>query len=217
MDVIRWFPLHQYDRLQDALTVELSRPQRVRVRDAIGVALGLHGMRVGEVVRARRSELHVAGAVLHVPPFKRCRARRLRLHGSLVEAIRRHWSTRPAPSKYLLANCRGGPIRHQQYQRAAERLFRQLLGDDHGLTFHSLRHTFAMRLYSETRDIRLVQRLLGHRCVASTEIYADSLSDLPDHLLLAVDSAPRAVTTAAAASVPPPPGASPLRVVHWPE
>ncbi len=40
-------------------------------------------------------------------------------------------------------------------------------------TFHSLRHTFAIRLYQKTRDIRLVQVALGHRNITNTMIYAD--------------------------------------------
>ena len=38
---------------------------------------------------------------------------------------------------------------------------------------HSLRHTFAIRLYKKTKDIRLVQFALGHRNIANTMIYAD--------------------------------------------
>ena len=36
---------------------------------------------------------------------------------------------------------------------------------------HTLRHTFATEMYKETRDIRVVQELLGHKSINSTEIY----------------------------------------------
>jgi integrase/recombinase XerC len=39
--------------------------------------------------------------------------------------------------------------------------------------FHSLRHTFAIRLYRKTKDIRLVQVALGHRNITNTMVYAD--------------------------------------------
>lgn len=39
--------------------------------------------------------------------------------------------------------------------------------------FHSLRHTFAIRLYKKTRDLRLVQVALGHRNITNTMVYAD--------------------------------------------
>lgn len=37
----------------------------------------------------------------------------------------------------------------------------------------SLRHTFAMRLYEKTKDIRLVQMALGHKSILNTMVYAD--------------------------------------------
>lgn len=39
--------------------------------------------------------------------------------------------------------------------------------------FHSLRHTFAIRLYQKTKDLRLVQVALGHRNITNTMVYAD--------------------------------------------
>ncbi|MFH1219042.1 MAG: tyrosine-type recombinase/integrase [Candidatus Eisenbacteria bacterium] len=40
------------------------------------------------------------------------------------------------------------------------------------LTVHSTRHTFAMNLYRQSGDLRLVQTALGHRHISTTEIYA---------------------------------------------
>ena len=42
------------------------------------------------------------------------------------------------------------------------------LGDVHP---HQLRHTFAHHLYELTKDIRLVSELLGHKSIATTQIY----------------------------------------------
>ena len=49
-------------------------------------------------------------------------------------------------------------------------------GIEHQASVHTLRHTFATRLYRMTGDLRLVQRALGHRQVTTTEIYTH-LSD----------------------------------------
>lgn len=38
---------------------------------------------------------------------------------------------------------------------------------------HCLRHTFAIRLYRKTKDVRLVQVALGHRNITNTMIYAE--------------------------------------------
>ena len=39
--------------------------------------------------------------------------------------------------------------------------------------FHSLRDTFACRMYYKTKDIYKVKVLLGHSSVTTTEIYAN--------------------------------------------
>jgi len=44
-------------------------------------------------------------------------------------------------------------------------------GIEKAISPHGLRHTFATRLYSRTGDLLVVQRALGHRNIATTEIY----------------------------------------------
>lgn len=54
-------------------------------------------------------------------------------------------------------------------------------------TFHSLRHFFGTQLYRETRDLRMVQELMGHSSPQTTAVYADyfrpdaarAVADLP--------------------------------------
>ena len=38
---------------------------------------------------------------------------------------------------------------------------------------HGLRHSFAVRLYRKTKDVRLVKYSLGHKSITSTQIYID--------------------------------------------
>lgn len=40
-------------------------------------------------------------------------------------------------------------------------------------TFHALRHTFALRLYKKTKDVKLVQMALGHASISSSMVYMD--------------------------------------------
>lgn len=39
--------------------------------------------------------------------------------------------------------------------------------------FHSLRHSFAIRLYKKTKDIHLLKYSLGHKSLINTQIYMD--------------------------------------------
>jgi integrase len=38
---------------------------------------------------------------------------------------------------------------------------------------HSLRHTFALRVYKKTNDINVVKAALGHKSIVNTQIYMD--------------------------------------------
>lgn len=206
-EVVRWFPLDRIEELQGAIAGELRAARRTRRRDAIAVALGLHGMRVGEVARATVADFFAAARTLYVPPFKRGRARRLDLHSSLVDAIAGELAGRRMTSPRILCTCSGRRVHHARFQQAAHRVFCAVLGPDHGLTFHALRHTFAMRIYAATKDLSLVQRMLGHRSIQSTEVYARSLAEIPEQCLVQVGH------SAAGPDVAPPPGLG-LRV-YW--
>lgn len=52
--------------------------------------------------------------------------------------------------------------------------------DDGEVSSHDLRATFATAVYEKTRDIRLVQELLGHASVQTTQIYIGISSDAAD-------------------------------------
>lgn len=50
-------------------------------------------------------------------------------------------------------------------------------GRSGGITFHSLRHTFGTRMAAAGVPMRTLQEWMGHRNLATTEIYADYAPD----------------------------------------
>jgi site-specific recombinase XerD len=75
------------------------------------------------------------------------------------------------PADPLFPSRAGGPLGRRQVQLRFHHWLAKA-GIERHLTVHSLRHTFAMNLYRQTGDIRLVQTALGHRHISTTEIYA---------------------------------------------
>lgn len=181
---MRFIPLELVPTLEAAIDAELEHGSWSQQRDALAVALGLHGLRVGEVRRVRREDLYVAGERLHVPSFKRGYAREIPLHRSLVAALLAWRGDANCP--WLLFTRPGNQVHRTQFERAAQRLILQVVGER--LKFHALRHTFAMRLYAEKPDVFLVQRLLGHHSIKSTEVYAASLAQVPEACLVRLRS-----------------------------
>jgi len=181
---MRYVPLESLPLFEAAIAAEIMDGTWAQRRDALAVALGLHGLRVGEITRAKRADLHVPERRLQIASFKRGRARDVPIHSSLVTALL-DWR-KDSRLPWLLFTRSGGPVHRTHLERAAQKLFVRVLGES--LKFHSLRHTFAMRLYAEKPDVFLVQRMLGHHSVKSTEVYAASLAEVPEACLVRIAS-----------------------------
>jgi integrase/recombinase XerD len=64
-----------------------------------------------------------------------------------------------------------------------KKYLRQLGLYQSGKIAHSLRHSYAVELYRQWRDLRAVQKQLGHASVQTTQKYADVLTeDIQDYL-----------------------------------
>ncbi|MCH7834063.1 MAG: tyrosine-type recombinase/integrase, partial [Proteobacteria bacterium] len=46
-----------------------------------------------------------------------------------------------------------------------------------GRCVHAMRHSYAVELYRRERDLRAVQKQLGHASIQTTQIYADVLDE----------------------------------------
>lgn len=74
--------------------------------------------------------------------------------------------------------------------------FRQALEEAEILNFrfHDLRHTFATRMLRQTRNLKLVSKLLGHKSIETTMRYAHVLDDDLEDALETFTAVPKAVS-----------------------
>ena len=87
----------------------------------------------------------------------------------------RSWRERQAAQcgqcEHVFTTLQGQPLGHRYVQRMVKR-YAAKAGIDKNVHPHTLRHSFAADLYSETSKIRLVRKVLGRADLSSTMIYA---------------------------------------------
>jgi integrase len=87
-------------------------------------------------------------------------------------------------SDVVFRSTRGTPYR--SFRSAFERAVRK--ADIEGVTFHSLRHTFASRLVMAGVDLPTVKELMGHKNINMTLKYAHPSSEHKQNAVRALES-----------------------------
>ncbi len=130
----------------------------------ISEALGLDG---GEIANGRCRALRITG--------KGGKTRLVPLLPVSVEAVQEYRRLCPYDlhsGAKLFRGARGGALQPAIIQRAMQKL-RSALNLPETATPHALRHSFATHLLGRGGDLRMIQELLGHASLSTTQIYTD--------------------------------------------
>lgn len=127
------------------------------------------GMRISEVVGLSMQDLDFISGTIKV--FGKGKKERIVPIGdAAVSAIRKYVEKRKKEDNAIFLNKNGGRISTRGARNIVGKYIR-LAGMRHGVSAHTLRHSFATHLLNRGADLRTVQELLGHANLSTTQIY----------------------------------------------
>jgi site-specific recombinase XerD len=128
------------------------------------------GLRLGETLALLPSDIDSGRMVIRVEQGKGRKDRYVMLSKTLLRTLREYWR-RFQPLSWLFY----GQTKHKPLAPStAEKIFKIAAGKagiTKNVSFHSLRHAFATHLLEDGTNVRVIQALLGHRSLTTTQIY----------------------------------------------
>lgn len=194
-DKIKYFEANQIARLRRIVRekgiLAWSKNTPTGIREwAVVDLLTSTGMRVSEVVDLRCGDVKCGygQCELVVRNGKGGKERTIQIQESLKTHLRRfiNWKReREEPigeDDYVFIGQRG-PWTRQAVQQMVKKYFRLMGIYEQGKSVHAIRHSYATELYRNSKDLRAVQKQLGHASIVTTMVYADvTKEDIRDHL-----------------------------------
>lgn len=132
------------------------------------------GLRVSELCDLRLNQLHLDQGYITIKG-KGNKERLVPMHKRSIQAIRNylegvrnHWEIKRNPYVFLTHT---GHVVNRQYVHHLIKNSLHSCDLDERLSAHSFRHSFASHLLDGGADLRVVQELLGHSNISTTQIY----------------------------------------------
>ena len=153
----------------------VDQPQGLRDRAMLELMYAT-GLRVSELVGLPSAAVNLRQGVLRVTG-KGGRERMVPLGEEAQRWLERYLAEArprllgPGSSPLLFTGMRGGPLSRQLFWRAVKRHALAAGVDPARVSPHGLRHSFATHLLNHGADLRVLQLLLGHSSLSTTQIY----------------------------------------------
>lgn len=128
------------------------------------------GLRLAEILALRPDHVDSTRMVVRVEQGKGRKDRYVMLPKRLLEQLRACWRE-CRPQRFLFEGRRPGLALSQHAVGDALRRAKRGAGIRKPVTMRSLRHSFATHLLEGGTNVRIIQALLGHRSLTTTQVY----------------------------------------------
>ena len=158
------------------LLTSIDLTKRLGLRDlAIMELFYSSGLRLSEICNSMLESLDLDDKFLRVTG-KGNKTRLVPIGGRALDALKRylnnerHTLVRKKTHSNIFLSVRGGPLSPDRVRQVVKERAKAA-GLDQNIYPHLLRHSFATHLLENGADLRVIQELLGHADIATTQIY----------------------------------------------
>lgn len=137
------------------------------------------GMRVSEIINLKIKDIDSKRMIIHIHNGKGKKDRIVPLSESILELLRKYW-LKHKPIEYLF----NGQFSLKYSKTSCNYLIKNYIGTN--FHFHLLRHSCATALLESGVDLRIIQKILGHSNVKTTEIYTHVSTSLLNKIKLPI-------------------------------
>jgi integrase/recombinase XerD len=158
--------------LPDILTIEEIRKmievtQNIKHKLIIKMLYGC-GLRVSEIVDLKKQDLNFEEGLIHIKLAKGKKDRFVKIPESIKEELKNYSALNV--SEIFFISSRGGKLTKDTIQKIVQNAAKKA-GIKKRVYPHLLRHSFATHLLENGTDLRIIQKLLGHSDIKTTQIY----------------------------------------------
>ncbi|MGO3168696.1 tyrosine-type recombinase/integrase [Senegalia sp. (in: firmicutes)] len=168
--------LDEQEKLLDQFNLRYITPQRNKTMIQLLLNTGL---RLSEMSNLKWKDIYLMTGQIKVVEGKGLKYRMLWLNEDTTQMLG-EWKQRQfkewGKSDYVFTT-RTLKLIDGKAIRTMIKTYSEKAGINKDITTHSLRHTFASDLLRNTKNIRIVQKALGHADISSTQIYIHIVDD----------------------------------------
>jgi site-specific recombinase XerD len=167
--------------VRDRAALDIERGQVTAIREWMAIDLVTSsGLRVSEAANVRCGDIKTGygESALFVRDGKGAKSRTVQIPDALKRHLKQFivWKASrgepTGPDDYLFIGQRG-QWTAQAIQFLVKKYLKALGLYENEKSVHALRHSYAVEFYRQEKDLRALQKQLGHSSVQTTQIYAD--------------------------------------------
>ncbi len=126
------------------------------------------GLRVSEIVNLKKLDINFEEELIHIRLAKGKKDRFVKIPESIIEELKAY--SRLNNDLYLFHSNRGGKLTKKTIAKIVQNSAKKA-EIQRRVYPHLLRHSFATHLLEQGTDLRIIQKLLGHSDIKTTQIY----------------------------------------------